>query len=728
MKKKIFDVRLFLEGMRQLRVLGLVSLAPLLASAIIPTIQMYSVWNPAYTTEALRAANLPIFRSAEEMHPFLLSTCLWLAPLLTISQFSFLTTRKGSDFYHAVPEKRICVYFSFLAAILVWIFLLVFGSAMVSGFMTMWIDLGFFSFNWAELFRYALGVFLSCVYVSAATSCAVSISGTTLSHILLTIILVFAPRLVFGLLGQEVVTDSGVLIQERLFLFGPRFHLPTVALWKSFGSLLPSVQKATADLYSVLPFYSDSSAFYYGPALIYTVVLGVLFGLSGAFLYSRRKSEAAGRALSSPLVRSIFRILAAFLVCLVPIMLIVRQFALGEAPGRDFWIKIILFYLVSVLVFFAVELAASRKLSSLKKALPSLAILPGLNILAIGIMILCLSVVSAYKPSPSEIESIRFLQRIDVDALASSGTEDYFFMERASLIPLESETLKELASTGLQRCLEKEAPSEDSVYLGVSIRSQGRDHDRKIVLSQEEYHRFTEELKKNEAFICAFTELPSPDDPTLSFDSDTDLVKASLKTLYTALQEDVRTMDSGEWVELITGSKKIQSRYTFRFSVRSEGSQSNYILPLSKDLPNLYKAFWALRSERNEALQNEMLQILDTILYTETAKDQQMQIVANTLGEDEAVTSNMYIVSSGGKWMVNGSEELEDQLQYLTQLLKESMEKVLDPEQPMLWVAINTRKEGEDIYRSVSAYFAADPASFPELHRYFNSPKEERLN
>ena len=113
MKKKLFDLKLFREGFRQTRVLALIALVPLLASTLAPFFTHYFYWNSVYNTETLRAIHLPLELSCQQMHPLLSSACLWLAPLLTLRQFSYLTSRKGSDFYHAVPANRNCVYWSF---------------------------------------------------------------------------------------------------------------------------------------------------------------------------------------------------------------------------------------------------------------------------------------------------------------------------------------------------------------------------------------------------------------------------------------------------------------------------------------------------------------------------------------------------------------------------------------------------------------------------------------
>ena len=136
MKKKVFDLRLYTEALRQLRSFAVFSLLPLLFSACYFSLHTISYWASRYNTPELMNENLPIYRDAFALHPYLLHLCLLIAPLLTFRIFFFLNSRKGSDFYHAVPQNRLCLYGSFLAAVWTYLALLVFGSSLISGVLT----------------------------------------------------------------------------------------------------------------------------------------------------------------------------------------------------------------------------------------------------------------------------------------------------------------------------------------------------------------------------------------------------------------------------------------------------------------------------------------------------------------------------------------------------------------------------------------------------------------
>ena len=720
MKKKLFDPKLFREGFRQTRVLALVSLVPLLASTLAPLFTFYFYWSSVYNTETLRAIHLPLELSCQQMHPLLSSACLWLAPLLTLRQFSYLTSRKGSDFYHAVPANRSCVYWSFFLAVLAWQFLLIFGSTVVSGLLTSLVDPGFFRFSWPELLTYAASSFLCCLYVSGAAVCAASVTGTVFTNILATILIVFGPRLIFGVLWMTIAGCSPVLLWDRgPFLSDPRFHLPSVSLWNMVEAI-PGI----GSWYQGLPFYADSTAMTYGPAILYTAILGILFSVLGAIFYRKRKSEAAGMAASSPITRGVFRVFIAFLICLVPIVLIIVKLTTGNVPDKTFWLVVVLFYAGAVLVFFLYELIVQKKWSALKKALPSLAALPLLNLLVIGIMLLYLSGVSHYRPDASEIESVRYLGNAGSAGFASSSGNTYF-TDMASGVALDSEEIKDLVSKGLISILDEErlggseGTTESSHYLGVAIRSNGTDHYRKIRLSQEDYQRFLDELKKNEEYLTHYAQLPSSNDPTLRLDSDMGLSKTALRAMYQGLIEDARTMDRSDWYDLMNGSGDgPASGHTFYFSVRKNTHQSMYGFPLSKKLPHMYEAYWAEVTRQNVLLQEEVLERVDQFARSDYVNVLQASVIARFSENDDVPAAILSVTEKNRKRMVNGEEQTEDVLSELQELLRQSAGKALDPDGPKLEVKVSL-PVNDTSWVSYSAFFAADPSASPLLSRYF---------
>ena len=129
MKKTWFCPHLYADGLKQLRLMGVLFTVATTLVAIISPIMTYldflSYYNPenTYTPDEV---------TCYSMNPLLVLLFCAFAPLMTLYLFSFLNKRETSDFYHAIPATRQCLFFSFLAAIATWSFLILGISTVAS--------------------------------------------------------------------------------------------------------------------------------------------------------------------------------------------------------------------------------------------------------------------------------------------------------------------------------------------------------------------------------------------------------------------------------------------------------------------------------------------------------------------------------------------------------------------------------------------------------------------
>ena len=95
--KDIFSSKLYLQGLRKVRTLGIAMAIVMIAlNAWIPLMHINDGILSVKTVEA------------GEFAPFGLLFLVFV-PLLVYNMFSYLNERKASDFFHALPQKRICV-------------------------------------------------------------------------------------------------------------------------------------------------------------------------------------------------------------------------------------------------------------------------------------------------------------------------------------------------------------------------------------------------------------------------------------------------------------------------------------------------------------------------------------------------------------------------------------------------------------------------------------------
>ena len=728
MKKKVFDLRLYAEALRQLRSFVILSLLPLLFSACYPSLHIISIWTTMFNTSELRAEYLPSYMTAVTLHPYLPHLCLLIAPLLTFRVFSFLNSRKDSDYYHSVPQNRLCLYGSFLAAVWTCLALLIFGSSLFSGICVAWIRPGFISFRWTELFRYAAGSFFLSLYVSAASACAAALCGTLLTSVITAFLLIFAPRLILHYLAQGVFSASRVLLRDHtFFLIDSRFHLPSVV----FQNLLMTLQKY-APAYTYTPENPPGlDNLLRSPVQWYTVGLAILWALLAAFLFVRRRSETAELPAISPLINSAVGLLLAFLVCLKTLLSLVEVLVQRRSYVGSVWLRVLPVFLLAVLVLFLYHLVSSRKLSSLKNALRSLPILLIMSLLFCGIPLLAGSAVDHFRPAAEEIESVRYLG----DGSHLEDTTDEFFREATAQASLRSPLLNQLCADGLRTLLDAD-PHDDNfmeggMLLKVAIRAEGKDHYRMIFVSQENYQKLIEEFSQNESFMRCYKAFPDADDPSLTLDSPTEISRKRLPPLYQALLKDAAAASDADWYHLIkeeTANRESALEYlSIQFQENDEIKR--LMLPITPHFPALWNAFWEAREQTARQYRPLLLTQLERLSRFPISGSSEYGIILSiSRPGEEPDSQRVFLTNSNGTWLINHSDPAEAILAELAKYLREEGAGPLDPNQPLTeinYVAPLLETDGSSSQRcSLHTFFCADVSLLPALAPYFASVEE----
>ena len=170
---RFFNPRLFLEALKRLRVIGLVTaILSVTISALIPIVT-WMTRAPQYLPKAVPTQSLCI------------PVCLvvFMAPLFFATLFSFLQKRKESDFFHAIPYTRTCVYISFTAASLAFIFAIQAACGLVAGIL--WSMVPNVTFDLGGMIAYIFICMLAAAMLSSFMMLALTVSGTSNSCSLL---------------------------------------------------------------------------------------------------------------------------------------------------------------------------------------------------------------------------------------------------------------------------------------------------------------------------------------------------------------------------------------------------------------------------------------------------------------------------------------------------------------------------------------------------------------
>ncbi len=339
-----FNFRLFLEALKRLRVIGLAAaILALTASALVPTV----TW-----IERGSYIRTEIYEMETEFLCVPAGIMVLMAPLFFAVLFSFLQKRKESDFFHAIPYTRTCVYISFVTAALAFVWVIQIACGLTAGIL--WGMIPRLTADIGGMIAYVAISMLAAAMLSAFMMLALTVSGTGGSCILL--FLLFA---------------SFVRVVCAVFLgcLDTMFLMNTNSMWDA--SVLSPLWFLPVNVLYYLGGYSEAASLLYRlPNILYSLgVTLAVFGFAG-FLYNRRKSEMAGNPAPGVKTQALFRILFTTL----PALLIPLFIISGEND-----VALMLVLVVGVLlVYFLYELITTKRPKNLLKAFPGLGIVAGI--------------------------------------------------------------------------------------------------------------------------------------------------------------------------------------------------------------------------------------------------------------------------------------------------------------------------------------------------------------
>ena len=377
---KLFNIRLYLEGLKRLKVIGMaVAILSVTISALIPLVRWMDLPGAHVETIKQQALCVPLYG------------VIFLAPFFFSVLFSFLHKRRESDFFHAIPYTRTCVYLSFVASALTFVFAIMIASAATAGIL--WALNPFTTFNVGELISLTLMCMLAAAELSAMMMLALSLTGTGTTTFLMFALFSLLTRLVMFYMATCVDSNIVVISLSEVPFFNFSWFLP-------FGVFNYAISGAQYNP-------ADSLA-----NIIYSVVVTLLVFAAAWFFYKIRKSEMAGNTAPNRVTQHIFRILFT-----LPFMLLIPMFMITDSvdfPG--FFVMIV----ITLLVYYLYELITTKRFNCFGRATALLPVLVGCSLLFAGIYS-CVET-AIFRSSPDDPEKVT---AINIDASYALGWDNY---------------------------------------------------------------------------------------------------------------------------------------------------------------------------------------------------------------------------------------------------------------------------------------------------------------
>ncbi len=646
MKNKIFSRGLYVEGLRQLRLVGIIFLAILLLIGIaIPSIQYVN-----YLSQVNHMIQMgePVEYSPQvmnfiEMCPLVFLIALVVSPTFTFILYSPFNKRSSSDFYHSLPYTRICMFSSFTAAILTWLAALtVIYSGVTLAIYALMPKV--FIVNLVGTFDVMLtAVALSLMLVFGIIA-AMSLTGTPIANITCAGLLLFLPRLLITLVTL-VMGDIAPIIEGHYGIFGT-----------DFNSLVNFIVQ--------LFFYGDDNFYANNIASdIYSIAIALVYAVIAAILFCRRKSETSGHAAPGKKIHHVIRICVGFVVSSIVTCALISGFELEIA---------IVFYIVAIIIYFAYELITQKTFRTIPSTLPGLAILLGLNIAIGAICFGCAAYVHSYEPADDEISAIYIENPISNNRYHLSFSE--YALEKAGSIRIEDKNAIAIAAENLrennQRSIngnfysymyeydiydmeiDKEYVQNTELTI-VYVSDMGVKRTRNIFMPVDEYTEIMEHVQTNEAYKNVFFEIPDAVNRSAQLFETYDynyihLTDAELNEIFESIRNEVKTLDFATWATYLASGSGYNSGFEFTYRPTNEDITLEFYFD-GTILPETTSLVMEMLNKSSE----EHTEILYEILSDyEAATEKYESIYINMSAIDEKVSWSLYhhyYAEDGGK-------------------------------------------------------------------------------
>ncbi len=501
MKKTWFDVRLYIDGLKQLKLMGILFTIVTTAAAVITPI-MEQLDYLQYREDMISTSSAYAV-TAFEMNPLLILLFCLFAPLMTLFLFSFLNKRESSDFYHAIPATRPCLFFSFFAAVMTWVAaILVISNAL--SLVTFASLPHLFLVDAKALLLYSFNAFAGAWLIAAAVGIATALSGTVVVNLLIALILIFFPRVIL-LMITGAIEDSFPLVQGLDFapFLNTSYNVPVGFIFNIFIG-------GDWDL-SLTRWQSGA----------YTLAVALLYTAAAAWLFVRRRSEAAGHSAPSKKLQGLFRFLVGFVITSI------ASYGLYSLTSDIHYTwdlvdlgSLVLVYGGGIFVMLVFEVFCTRKFRGLlRKGAVTVLWLAVANVALLITMYGFSRTLFLYKPAPEDIQSVRIVNASfdsEFYSMSYSGNRNYF-SAKVSEIELKDDTVKKIVSEQLEHTVGLleiskrryyQATANGAEQIIVAIKSGGRTRYRRIYVYQDEMTELTKRLQLNEEYRNAYTTLP----------------------------------------------------------------------------------------------------------------------------------------------------------------------------------------------------------------------------
>ena len=567
--KKIFSIKLFINNFLQLKVMGilgtvLITLFSVL-SIVSQGIRMIEYSKEGISVNGSMSGGVSTtYLGAGELWPLVL-TFVFVTPVLMLMAFSYNNKRNSSDFYNSLPYTRLNMYLTKLSAVFTWQ-VIVYVCAVVGIVISIAVYKKYFVYSVSTITWIIIGTFICNLLCGAVIALACSLTGSLMSNICLTGIILFIPAIL------RVMITGGI---SALFDYVSNIQVvPVIGVERNMISALIVGGSMNGIQYNEILLNKGY--------MVYSLVLAIVYAAIGYLCFVRRKSEVAGKAALGNKIHVIIRTIIGFICMAVGFLLLLIE--------RDI-ISMIIFVSLAVAAMIIYELiAGDRSRLGFKTGISSVIALAAAGIFT-GLLWSGSVVMKAYKPETSKIKY----------AVVESSTyyRDYsgsfadYYNTKTSQYKIKDSDIIDVLVNGYNHCKDKThvelSQNRKNVYtINVYFKDGIIGTRRSIALVEDDYKNLMLKLGADEEYQKIYLELPEYNNVTLTFNNAVNLSDSDKQNIYNCLQSEIKKVGYNQYIKSFD-----QTGVYDTVSIRFVENGNNYYIriPFSEYLPETTESF-----------------------------------------------------------------------------------------------------------------------------------------
>lgn len=596
--KNLFSKKLYIEALRQIRI-PFALLFTLIAGGT-GFLTITSLISAVYEYKLEKTIS---FIYVSDILCLIPLTFVIAVPLFTFKLFKFLTKRNASDFYHAIPLKRNCIMFTYVAAILSATVITILVSILIP-LIVFSLSQKYISFNFYEVYPFALNVLACALLTMSICILASSMTGTLFTAILFTLAIMFGPRAIIFSITQTISDTLGELI----------------TYYYDFGIFNSNVNLLFSEVLSFIS-WESSNMYVLTFSFAYTTILAIVYLILSFVTFNKRHSEQAENTGKNPFAQHSMRIALGYFF--FHIAVINSYFYYTESDYIiDYIFEICVLVILGIAAMMIFELITTRKAKNLKYCLFSI---PAAALLCL-MTYLCINVISNnilnYKPDADDLDSIQYITYSDYD----EGYHSYFasyFEKKASEVKITNPEIITLLTEAYAKELDVFTNNYDKPSYYIDLSELMNKHNkvkisfnngfsseiRFVYFDDNEYAKFISLLNADEKYSSVYHSLPKDFE---SEDASINLLPEEFDSIVEALKSEYQNISIDILAKCFGGSYATDSEICSISCATVENSKKFYFsINITPELPKTYEAFLEVMNKRMNKNDDSLNNIID---------------------------------------------------------------------------------------------------------------------